>query len=167
METQYFNYDPSTEEEVVRVCQKNTMNNDQNTANGICHFTPGILIKFGIGVMAQEARNQDYVYRHTDRKILRVPKVFKFFQSLSPSGVLLGYIVMEHIEHPDLSISLELQKATEIINLIVDAINHLHSIPVPNDVMPGPEGGGLLCGYLWLESTPEESFDSLQAFQYW
>jgi hypothetical protein len=166
METQYFNYDPSTEEEVVRVCQKNTMNNDQNTANGICHFTPGILIKFGIGVMAQEARNQDYVYRHTDRKILRVPKVFKFFQSLSPSGVLLGYIVMEHIEHPDLSISLELQKATETINLIVDAINHLHSIPVPNNVMPGPVGGGLLCGYLWLESTPEESFDSIQAFQY-
>jgi hypothetical protein len=90
-----------------------------------------------------------------DQSFIRVPKVLRFFPYMN-----VGYIVMEFMDRQALSASWD----TVSCHIIAKALAHFSQIWSDQ---PGPLGGGLACGLLWIEGnwiSPTSSSDSEQYF---
>ncbi|TVY17709.1 hypothetical protein LARI1_G004603 [Lachnellula arida] len=76
----------------------------------------------------------------------------------------IGYLVMEFIHGTELSSYLESADAHQqegVVNGLLQALDDLASVPLPNGQGPGPVGGGPLRGYLWSDSGVNSSFNSV------
>ncbi|KIW81698.1 hypothetical protein Z517_04724 [Fonsecaea pedrosoi CBS 271.37] len=111
--------------------------------NRVLQLSATVAVKYGVGLTQDEAANQQRAYDLLDREIVRVPKVFTFFQDDSDRR---GYLVMEFMEG--------------ILSAILD---HFASIKSSN---PGSLGGGPLTALLFGESEPP-TFRTIQELEAW
>lgn len=51
------------------------------------------MVKFGVSVKKDEATNQQAAYNLINHRIIRVPRVYRFFNDSNG----LGYLVMEYV----------------------------------------------------------------------
>ena len=161
----------ATNQELVAFCRESKPIRDYGTR--LVLLSDEVIINFGIGVTPEEARNQRYVERQANSDFFRVPKIHRFFQdaTLGPA-LVMGYIVMEYIKGTGLDTYqhhniLDTEAMAEIVERIVNALNHLLQIPVLHDQAPGPVGGGAPTGYLWSETGAGTSFTSLTDMEHW
>lgn len=106
------------------------------------------VIMFGIGVTESEANNQRGAYRLLDPRIVRVPRVYRFFSQRRN-----GHLIMEFIKGQTLT-SLDDQ---HIIQRVADVFTHLATI---SHHTPGPLMSGIPRGLYWPENE-ELSFKSM------
>lgn len=120
---------------------------------------PDVAVKFGIGIYQSEATTIDYVFRHSDKTVLRVPQVYRFFTHGELVDMPFGYIVMEYIS----GTTLESHSAgPELIKRMVKAIDHLTAFPVTPCQAPGPVDGAIAQGCLWSGYRAGTPFKSMQ-----
>ncbi|CZT07040.1 uncharacterized protein RAG0_12643 [Rhynchosporium agropyri] len=112
-----------------------------------------------------KAATQQYVWKHVDQTIFRVPEVYRFFQDES-----IGYLIMEYIDGINMSTYLErsnLGEQNAVVDKIVEALDYLATIPMPVTQGPGPVGGSPPRGYLWSDSGISSSFATISEMQNW
>jgi hypothetical protein len=155
--------DLSNEDIVTHSWDAPCLSSDANSTK-VVQILPDIVVKFGIGVRQNEATTQDFVFRHIDREILRVPGVYRFFTHGDFAGMPYGYIVMEHIAGSTLKKG---RVGPDLIKRIINALNHLATLPMPASHGPGPVYGGIAQGSLWSEYGAGTSFTSMQGMETW
>lgn len=111
--------------------------------------TPRFFIKYTSGMCGkeEEARTQDYVYRHTLRvdasaaaaPCIRVPQVYLAFRRGWYSYMVMDYVPLPTVE--DWLVQRPEDAAT-IRPLIVSAVGWIVNLPLPGDGLLGPVGGG-------------------------
>ena len=117
--------------------------------NQVVRISDEAVVKFGIGVKEEEAKNQSAAYELLDRNFVRVPRVYRFFIYKT-----CGYIVMEHINGSVFD-RLEDPDSIAITARILDYFSTIR-----ND-RPGPLGGGVSRGLLWPDNE-DLSFDTVE-----
>ncbi|KAF1962871.1 hypothetical protein CC80DRAFT_434155 [Byssothecium circinans] len=151
-------------EDIVARCQSGLrLSSDTNSAK-VVKILPDIAVKFGIGIRQNEATTLDYVRRHISKDILRVPRIYRFFTHGEFLGMPFGYIVMEFIGGVTLE---ECNIGPDLIKRIINALNHLSTIPIPPSQGPGPVYGGIPQGCLWSEYGAGTPFTTLQDMETW
>ena len=101
------------------------------------------VIKNSIGVTEVEANNLRMAHKLLDPKIVRVPRVYRFFTDGNRAWYgEKGYLVMEYIEGRVFDPFDE----PELLRRVARAVAHFADIPGP---VPGPLGGGASQGLLW------------------
>jgi hypothetical protein len=154
----------TSNEDIVARCQNGLrLSSDTNSAK-VVKILPDIAVKFGVGIGQNEATTLDYVCRHISRDSLRVPQIYRFFTHGEHLGMPVGYIVMEFIAGVTLE---ECDIGPDLIKRIVNALDHLSTIPMPPSQGPGPVYGGIPRGCLWSEYGAGEPFTSLQDMESW
>lgn len=153
----------SNEDLVARSRDAPCLSSDANSTK-VVQILPDIVVKFGIGVRQNEATTQDFVFRRMDRKILRVPEVYRFFTHGEFAGMQFGYIVMEHIAGSTLKKG---SVGPDLIRRVIKALDHLATLPMPRSHGPGPVCGGIAQGGLWSEYGAGTSFTSMQDMETW
>ena len=161
-----------SEEELVKACEEGPfLINGNRDATRLIRLTSQVVVKFGIDVTAEEAATQHYVWTHSNRRVLRVPQVYRFFTDKSRGPHLIrGYIVMEYINGTDLASYMRratIGELTPTIKLIAKAVAHLSQIPERISQVPGPVEGGMPRGYIWAEDGASTSFDSAAEMENW
>jgi serine/threonine protein kinase len=92
---------------------------------GVVKLSDDVAVKFGYGVLASEAKTQEFAHRNADPSIVHVPRVYRFFQRNDPERhVPKGYLFMEYVPGPTLK-ELVLQVHTDIIPRVAKIIAHL------------------------------------------
>lgn len=150
----------ATDEELIAFCKANREGEAR-----IVKLSEAVVIKFGIDVTAAEFANQRYIWEHTNTTTFRVPRPIKYFldKSLGPN-LFIGYLVMEFIHGTNLSSYLEnrgTEDQEEVVDGLLQALDHLASVPPPDEHAPGPVGGGPLRGYLWSDDGIDSTFNSV------
>ena len=163
--------------------------------NLVLKLSQHAVIKYGLGVTYDEAVNQEYAFNHLDPKIVRVPKVYRYFHHESPPWSI-GYLVMEYIEGENLE-KVSLEDHPQVLKDVTTAIKHVHSVThatVSNvtenytgevtecqagrsvldkvigsvtEQRPGPISGGVPHGYMWSEYGARQRFQTLDEIQDW
>jgi hypothetical protein len=154
----------TSNEEIAKRCQTAPCLSNEVCSTKVVQLLPDIAVKFGLGVHQDEATSQDYAFRHIDRNILRVPRVYRFFTHGEFAGMPYGYIVMEFIGGVTLErCNIEL----DLVERTINAIDHLSKLPIPSGQGPGPVYGGMPRGCLWSEHGAGCSFKSMQDMETW
>lgn len=104
-----------------------------------------VVIKFGRGVMQEEALAQDTAFNILDAAVVRVPKVYHFYHN---SLTNIGYLAMEWID----GLPLDLHN-TMHVKALQKTMNHLASLERD---FPGPLASGEPQGVLWEDSAPDD-----------
>lgn len=112
-------------------------------------LSDGIAVKHGLAFACQ-ARTQEFAYRHLDPSVVRVPRIYRYFQRprLTDQSLSEGYIFMEFghgktLEEADLNDDYD-----HITNGLAKIVSHFHLIQEMNGTPTGPVGGGTAHGYL-------------------
>ena len=155
-----------TDRELISFCKERSLRGTR-----VIHFSDTITIKLGVDITPAEAATQQYVWKHVDPTIFRVPEIYRYFQD-KPQGRTLatGYLVMENINGICLSEYLETatsQDQVTIVDSIVKALQHLAAIPLPPGQGPGPVGRSPPRGYMWGDSGIMSSFASISEMEHW
>ena len=84
-----------TDDEVVALCSspKRELIYGECGSSRVVKISDQAVVKFGVGIGEEEARNQMEAYKLLDRTIVRIPRIYRFF-----SRGRFGYIVMEYIK---------------------------------------------------------------------
>ncbi|KAK2762201.1 hypothetical protein FQN54_001210 [Arachnomyces sp. PD_36] len=151
----------ATEEQLVNLCEQagdERIGGDIG-GNWVIKLSDEIAVKFGYGVTPAEAATQEFAYRHVDPSIVRVPRVYRYFQVPTKLSRPKGYLFMDYIPGPTLK-DLDLEENQDIIPRVANIIAHLGQIP--GGQSPGPVGNGYQQGYLWGDDGAETIFHSVQ-----
>lgn len=122
--------------------------------NKIIKLSDHEIIKFGLGVTEKEAENQKRAYLLVDHNIVRVPRVYRFFNDNSG----LGYIIMEYMPGKVIE---PLEDSTRI-EKIARVLAHFATL---RGNIPGTLSGGSPCGLLFSET--EITFSSIEVMEEW
>ena len=106
----------------------------------------------------------EYVSRHSDNTVMRVPQVYRFFTHGELVDMQFGYLVMEFVSGSTLE-SCDVE--SEMIKRIVNVIDHLSTLPMPPSQGPGPAYGGIAQGCLWTEYGAGTPFKSVKDMENW
>jgi aminoglycoside phosphotransferase (APT) family kinase protein len=117
-----------------------------------------IAVKYG-GVQASEATTQEFAFNHVDRKIVHVPKVYRFIES-QQSANPRGYLFMEYVQGQSLK-NLDLEIHRDIPSRVTKILAHLGQIKGPAPI-PGPIRGGEPQGYLFGDDGAKTIFSSIE-----
>lgn len=126
-------------------------------------------MKFGFGVVKQEAETQAYYNRRADDSCLFIPRVLDFFIDPETEGSFfeVGFLVMEYVRGRTVR-DLPKDAKQRIAPRVVDAMKHLETIDAPDPSRPGPPtNNGVPRGYLWSDSGPGVSFNTLYEMNTW
>jgi hypothetical protein len=106
----------ASKEWLVSLCEesKSKRIGGQEGGNCIIKLSDEIVAKFGHGVTAAEAATQEFAYQHVDTNIVRVPRVYRFFQVPTKLSMEKGYLFMQYIPSPTLK-DLDLNEHQDII----------------------------------------------------
>lgn len=153
----------SSEELLVEICEQAEKENGRigNIERGrpIVKLSDDIAVKFGPGVIASEARTQEFANKNADPSIVHVPRVYRFFERENPQWFSpTGYLFMEYVPGPTLK-ELDLEIRTDIVRRVAIIISHLGQIQ--GGQVPGPVGGGYPEGYLWGDDGANIIFTSV------
>jgi hypothetical protein len=139
---------------LIQMCQSAPLIAGSDYGNRIVRLSDTLVAKYGMGVWSEEARNQEYAYVHTDRSILCVPRVYRYFEDHSQD--------MEYVWGTRLD-SVEIDPY--ITEAVARAIVHLSTIKVPASQGPGSVVQGVARGYLWPpEGVTFNAFEDMQAW---
>jgi aminoglycoside phosphotransferase len=122
----------------------------------VVKLSDDIAAKFGFGVFASEAAMQEFAYNTVDRKLVRVPKVYRYFESETDDP--FGYLFMEHIPGQILG-EVDLEERKDILPRIANIITHLGQIKSPT---PGPIDESEPFGYVWGDYGARTAFYSVE-----
>ncbi|RDL39086.1 Uncharacterized protein BP5553_03426 [Venustampulla echinocandica] len=100
-----------------------------NEGDRVIQLSDGIVVKYGHGVTPTEAATQAFAYRHVDRSLVRVPRVYRFFQDRCDVSWPKGYLFMEYVPSRNLK-DLYLSIHKEIIPRVASIIYTLVKFPV-------------------------------------
>lgn len=115
---------------------------------------------------AGEAATQNYAYRHVNHRIVRVPRVYRYFQDKSdPLWPMVGYLFMEYTPGQSLR-DLGVHDNGHISNRLAVVVTHLQEMKCTNG-RPGPVGGDMPRGYLWGDDGAKTTFRSIHALNLW
>jgi len=142
--------------------------------NRVVKLSEKIAVKFGWGLTVEEADNQRKAFELLDRKIVRVPQVYRYFTqpieetqlfTQSVEGIQLvegflprGFIVMEYV-HGDMIKSPNNSQSNQIARVL----SYFASI---HGRHPGPLQSGVSRGLLW-EENGKPAFKSIQQMERW
>ncbi|MCJ1409488.1 hypothetical protein MMC19_003569 [Ptychographa xylographoides] len=132
-------HETATNEELVTLCSSKDREiiGGAPYGNRVIKLSDKAVIKFGVGVREEEAKNLKMASILLDPTIVRVPYVYRFFTHES-----LSYIVMEYIKGR----IIESLEDLALINKINGVVAHFAEICSSK---PGPLGGGVSRGLLW------------------
>jgi len=148
-----------SETEIIRRClgaafPEGHLGGDQY-GNKVLRLDAEVVVKYGVGVTKDEAVNQEKARELLDPKIVRVPKVYSFFEDDSSRG----YLVMEFMEG-DLKESIS--EASEIRKLSA-ILDHFAGI---KSSKPGALGEGPSRALIFGQSDPP-TFKTIQELEEW
>jgi hypothetical protein len=123
--------------------------------NSVLKLSDSVAVKFGNGVTQYEAYSQEKAYLILDRGIVRVPKVYGFFDD----GRGRGYLVMEFIEG-------ETQESFTSVSQLHALSRVLDHFATQKSEKPGPLGGGPSPALLFGESDPP-TFETIEEIERW
>jgi Phosphotransferase enzyme family len=123
--------------------------------NKVIRLSDDQVIKFGIGVTREEAENQKRAFDIVDHNIIRVPRVYRFFED----GSGLGYLIMEYMAGK----VIDPLEDSSCIEKIARVLTHFASL---HGDIPGTLSGGPSCGLIFPE-TEELTFASVKAMEAW
>ena len=136
-------HDSQTNDDLVRYLSHD--NPDRNVIHeleggiAVVRISDDVAVKYGFGIQEDEARNQQRAFELISSEVIRIPRVYRFF-SIEDNG----YILMEYVEGRVLS---SLADHDSYIQPMLNALDHFTQIQHDR---PGPLGGGLARGLLWL-----------------
>ncbi|MCJ1395822.1 hypothetical protein MMC18_008708 [Xylographa bjoerkii] len=145
----------ATNEELVALCRSQDCKiiaGGKDYSEKVIQISDCAVIKVGIGVKKEEAQNQEKAYNLIDPRIVRIPRVYRFFTYKSS-----GYIVMEYIEGRTITPS----DYHTVIPRVAAILSQFATI---RGESPGPLCGGVSCGLLWPEDE-DLLFDTTQAME--
>lgn len=123
--------------------------------NSVVKLSDTVAVKFGNGVTKYEAYSQEKAYQMLDHDIVRVPKVYDFFEDRRGRG----YLVMQFMEG-ETQESFTDPSQLEALSRILD-----HFATQKSEKL-GPLGGGPSLALLFGESDPP-TFDTLEDIERW
>ena len=121
--------------------------------NRVVKLSEDVVVKFGMGVKAEEAENQRKAYDLLNPAIVRVPRTYRYFANEDN-----GYIVMEYIKGR----VVDPLNDCSLVDRIASIITYLNTHEAAH---PGPLGGGVSRGLLWSEYD-EVCFESIQDMEH-
>jgi len=174
-EREHINIDELSNDEILDLCELSV--DIKNVLGGLQVYwiTRDVVVKKIFGAALGEAQTQQWVYNHADPNILRVPKVHRYFEipyvgykTKPPANYYHGFIVMERVRgslvgHIDLTES----QGQEVIPKVIKAVEHLRSLPWPEEQGPGPLAGGEPEGPMWSDDGAEVVFHTVQDMEDW
>lgn len=101
------------------------------------------VVKCGFGITQLEAANQEHAYRIVDAKIIRVPRVYRFF-----ARDYDGYLIMEYIDGQPVS---SVEDPDRYLEPMANVLRYFETL---QRGQPGPFHKGLAFGQLWLDYDP-------------
>lgn len=116
---------------------------------------------------------QDYAYHRLDPTIVRVPRVYRFFEDHSTGLSLpIGYVIMEYIpgktlEQLDAAADGKNSVSMSLMNRLAKIVAHLQETKAEGEAPPGPVGGGIPHGYLWGDDGAKAVFNSVADMNFW
>jgi serine/threonine protein kinase len=137
-----FDYKTASVEDFSRVCSRHNPDriviSEIEGGHSIIRVSNDAVIKCGMHVTQEEADNQKRASQLIDPTIIRVPQVYRYVASSS-----IGYLVMEFIDGEPLYTF----EDPQICAAITRALAHFARI---QSDQPGPLGGGIARGILWM-----------------
>lgn len=130
----------------------------QEYGDRVIKVSEQVAVKYGSGVTASEAATQDFAYRKTDRRVVHIPRVYRFIES-NESPDPIGYLFMEYVPGRNL-IDVDLEAHPDIVPRMANIVLHLSQIQ--GDQRPGPVGGGKPRGYIWGDYGASTEFYSIE-----
>jgi hypothetical protein len=123
--------------------------------NSVFKLSDSVAVKFGNGVTKYEAYSQEKAYQILDHDIVRIPKVYDFFEDRRGRG----HLVMEFIKG-------ETQESFTNPSQL-DALSRvLDHFATQKSERPGPLGGGPSPALLFGESDPP-TFEIIEEIERW
>jgi hypothetical protein len=114
-----------------------------------------VVIKFGPGVIEDEAKNQAKAYEVVDHNIVRVSKVHRFFTD--PHG--WGYLIMDFMDGRITDLIEDQAKVIAVATILAYFATLYRDIP-------GPLGGGASYGLLF-EDAGQPTFRNIADIERW
>jgi serine/threonine protein kinase len=156
--------------DIVKFCADPGHKNINSFKKGtrIILLTDNIVVKFGLNVTPEEARNQQYAYctMQSFDCGLRIPKVYRYFRDSKSS---IGYLAMEFIDGSSLMDLIIERPGFELnshqFERLAMGIHQLATIMTPD--FPGPRGGGIPQGYLFSEDGAKTKFRDIESLNSW
>ncbi|KAM5442075.1 hypothetical protein MferCBS31731_002904 [Microsporum ferrugineum] len=146
---------------LVYLCEQakaqNGLLSDSAYSNHVVRISDTIAVKYGYGVSPGEAATQRYAYQHLNQRVVRVPRVYRYFQDKTEPSWPKGYLFMEYIPGRSLE-GLDLLP-DDISERLAAIVSELAS--VRGGTVPGRVDGGTLQGYLWGDNGTGEIFNLL------
>ncbi|KAJ9654252.1 hypothetical protein H2198_006652 [Neophaeococcomyces mojaviensis] len=151
-----------TDDDIVEICHAggaSTLTSDV-CGRKVVVLNDNIVVKFGLGVTVQEAAAQRLAFETVDRSIVRVPKVFRFFDRLDMDYWSTGYLVMEYVKGSNLA-EVAWEEET-MLPRVAAAIKHINAT---TNSFPGPVSGGKAQGSLWSEIGSDTAFHNIEELE--
>ena len=148
---------PYSDSEIIQHCAETSICNligGHAYGNKVIKIDDELAVKFGVGVTQNESRSQAKAYDLIDRRIVRVPRVHKFFQDSQGRG----YLVMEFMKG-------------EVTDPLTGSQSHalsqiLAQLASLKSQKPGSLGSGPSCALIFGE-TDHPLFDTVQDMEAW
>ena len=163
-----WNIRTASQEWLVSLCQR--VQKEKGIVGGlpdgkrVIKISDTIAVKIGYFVTAAEAATQKFAYENINPNVVRVPRVYRFFEDRSDPSWGRGYLFMEYISGKNLG-DLDLDSHPEIVPQVANIIQHLGQIG--GGQVPGPVGGGEPQGYLWGDDGTRTVFNSTTDMSHW
>ncbi|KAF2820759.1 hypothetical protein CC86DRAFT_374105 [Ophiobolus disseminans] len=136
--TMFLPHDAATDEKLASYCARSNPNHivlyELQGGRSVIRISNDTAVKCGPGVTRDEALAQDRAYHLVDQRIIRVPRVHRFFTFQD-----IRYIIIEFIDGKLLN------SIGEALDGIAKALAHFSQL---QSNKPGPLSGGLACGLL-------------------
>lgn len=120
----------------------------------VVRISDRIVAKYG-NIRRSELAAQEVAYHNTDRSIVHIPKVHRFFESDGQS-----YLFMEYVEGQTLE-DVDFETHKDIPIRVANILAHLQQILGDCD-SPGPVTGGEAHGYIFGDEGAGTAFDSIE-----
>lgn len=130
--------------------------------NMVLRLSDSVVVKFGLGVTEDEAANQHFAYTTLDRRIVHVPRVYRFFRH-SSGAFDAGYILMEYVEGQTLTWDV-LKDQPSLLGQVALAVGHLGG---HKSSTVGPLAGGEPQGYIWSEDGAGRTISTVRQLEDW
>lgn len=138
-------------------------NNKEDIYSNIIRLPGGIIVKKG-SASPGEMATQSYAYHHLDPRIIRVPRIYHYFQDFKSDPVLpTGYLFMAYIPGPTLE-EFDEPTGTYLTRRLANVLVHLQQHQAST---PGPVGGGIPRGNLWGYDSAGMAFKSVDDLTAW
>lgn len=149
-----------SESEIVGLCSdpNRQIIGGDTYGNLVVKLSDEVVVKFGVGVKADEYYNQRKAFDLLNPSIVRVPRTYRFFTQNSPGIPPIGFLVMQYI-HGEVLRSPNAEQIRQIARI-------LSSFSAIHGQRPGPLLGGVSRGLIWEENGAPE-FENMQQMEKW